>query len=236
MKRNYVINYCCALLALILIVCGVGVFFINIKAPKAAQPISETELSDIEPLEYYRAEFLIVDIYAYYGDSIEDAKAYFCYALVKDKHGNTNAVSISTAKVDSIFEAVKEYACDEEAQIGDLVIECAAKAQRTSAYASYIDEWYKEGAETYNEMLGVLTTASMNYEFVSEPDEFIAVRKAELKVMLIISMICTAVGAVFAFAAFLIPGIKKHSAQPWLWEQDQNNTNEITSENTESNE
>ena len=129
MKRNYVINFCCALLALILLICGAGVFFVNVKAPKAAQALESMDITKTEPLEYYTAEFLIVDIYSYYGDSIQRSTEYFCYALVKDKYNNTQAVSLSITDKDSLFMAVKGYACNEQAEIGDLIIECAAKAQ-----------------------------------------------------------------------------------------------------------
>ncbi|MBQ2733873.1 MAG: hypothetical protein IJF74_06925 [Clostridia bacterium] len=236
MKRNYVINYFCGLLAFILLAIGIGLFFTNIQAPKSAEPLEDKELSEIEALEYYTAELLIVDIYAYYGDSTEEASAYFCYALINDKHGNSNAVSFSTRVNDSAFEAVKEYACKEEAQIGDLVITCAVKTQRLTAFADYIDQWYRDAAETYNDMLGALATASVNCEFFSDADAFVDTRKADLKVMLVSSMICTAIGAVFAFATFLVPGIKPHAPQPWLWEQDQAQQKENDYEKAESNE
>jgi hypothetical protein len=234
-KRNYVINFCCALLALILLICGAGVFFTNVKAPKAAQALESMDITKTEPLEYYTAEFLIVDIYSYYGDSIQRSTEYFCYALVKDKYNNTQAVSLSITDKDSLFMAVKGYACNEQAEIGDLIIECAAKAQKISAYPDYINRWYSESGATYNEMIGISTSIPMNFEFFSESDDFIETRKADQKAMLMIAMICTLIGAVFAFAAFLIPGIKVNTA-PRLTAISSDSESEKTAETTEDNE
>ncbi len=212
MKKNYVINYACALLALILLIIGAGVFLINIKAPADAKSLEGMDITKAEPIEYYSAEFLIVDIYAYYGDSVLHSSEYFCYALVKDKYNNTQAVSLSITEKDSLFKDVKEYACNEEAEIGDLVIECAAKAQKISAYPDYINKWYGESAETYNEMIGISSSIPTNFEFFSSVKDFVEMRKAGQKAMLITSMICTVIGAAFALAAFLVPGIKVNKA------------------------
>ncbi len=235
MKKNYVINYACALLALILLICGVGVFFINVKAPKAAQPLESTDITKTEPLEYYNAEFLIVDVYSYFGDSVQHSTEYFCYALVKDKYNNTQAVSLSITDKDSLFMAVKEYACNEQAEIGDLIIECAAKAQRISAYPDYINRWYGESGAAYNEMIGISSSIPMNFEFFSESDDFIETRKADQKIMLVIAMLCTVIGAIFAFAAFLVPGIKVNTA-PRLTALSSDNQSEKDAETTENHE
>ncbi len=235
MKRNYIVNYACGLLALILLIIGAGVFIINVKAPSTAQPLEGMDITKTEPLEYYNAEFLIVDIYSYFGDSVQHSSEYFCYALVKDKYNNTQAVSLSITERDSLFIDVKEYACNEEAEIGDLIIECAVKAQRISAYPDYIDRWYRESGEVYNEMIGISSSIPMNFEFFSASDEFIDMRKAEQKIMLVLSMICTVVGFLFALAAFLIPGIKVYTG-PRLTMLPSDDTADKAAEATENNE
>ena len=207
MKRIYIINIFCGLLALIFLLCGVGVFLLNIVAPTPAEALESIDITEAEPLEYYVGNFLIVDVFAYTGDSVEEAEDFFCYALANDKYGNTQAVSISLTSEDVLFAKIKEYACNEEAEIGDLIIECAVRARKISSYPDYISEWYGESADMYNEMLGISANLPLNFSVFSEPDDFIEARKAAKRAPLITSTACTAVGFALAFAAFLIPGL-----------------------------
>lgn len=211
MKRNYVINYFCGLLALILIIIGAGVFFINIKAPANAAALEDMDISSAEPLEYYSAEFLIVDIYAYYGETEEEATALFCYALARDKDGSSKAVSLSIRVTDIAFAQVKDYALNEEAEIGDCIISGYARAQRITSLSYEIYGWYEESAQTYAEILGGLQSIPMNFEiYCDRTQDFIALRKADQRTPLITALVCTVIGAAFAFAAFLVPGLKPH--------------------------
>ena len=235
MKRIYIINYLCGLLALIFLLCGVGVFLLNIGAPTPAQALEGIDITEAEPLEYYTGEFLIVDIFAYTGDTVEEAEDFFCYALVKDKYGNTQAVSFSLTSEDVFFDKVKEYACNEEAEIGDLIIECAVRARKISSYPDYINEWYGESADVYNEMIGISTNLPLNFSVFSEPNDFIEARKADKRVPLITSTVCTVVGFAFAFAAFLIPGLTiGNAAEPTALPAE--DEAEASTKETESNE
>lgn len=212
MKRNYVINYFLGLLALIFIFIGAGVFFMNVKAPAAASPLESIDITTVEPLEYYSGEFLIVDSYAYMGEALEEATNLFCYALVRDMYGNTQAVSISLTESDDNFETVKNYICNDEAEIGDCIIACYAQAKNISVYPDEVHNWYAESWEVYNPMLGISTGIQKNFEvYCDAAHDFVSLRKGEQRIPQIIALCCTVVGAVFAFAAFLVPGIKVQS-------------------------
>lgn len=214
-KRNYVLNFCCGLFAIILVITGIGVFATNIKAPAAAITLSECDLTKLEMLEYYYGEFCIVDAYSFSGDNAEDPDEYYCYALVNDKFGNMQAVSFSLDKNDTPFAAVHRYVNDPEAEVGSCVIKCYTKARRIKNMSSYLLGYFNEFTKEFGEVSGITVSIPTDLEYFCGPTaSFDSLRRDQLRTPRIASAICTVIGGLLAVAAFLIPGIKTYSAVP----------------------
>lgn len=212
MKKNYVINFACALLAVILLAVGIGVFMTNVKAPKAAASLGNTDISSVEILDYYYGEFCIVDVYSYTGVSQDAIEELHCYALIKDKYGNDQAVSLTVTKDDAPFEEIRLYASSPNGAIGDVVVKCYAKARNLKTWSDTLLDYYNELTKEYADIVGITVSTPIDFGYYCDAAEpFAELQKAEHNGPRIASAICTAIGGMLLFAAFLIPGIESYA-------------------------